>query len=213
MWQIWNEPNFTRYWPMQPFATSYVHLLAAAHRAIKTADPGAQVVLAGLPQFSWVYMAQIYAVRGARDQFDIAAVHPYTARPAGVIEIMRRVRAVMNQSGDSAKPMFATEVTWPSSQGKAAPEFGVSTTETQQRALLEQLAPLLHSSESALRLGAFYWYTWLGDESPSKSPYAFNYAGLPKDVNGTISAKPALSAYQSLARILRDCAPQRRTCG
>jgi hypothetical protein len=42
-WQIWNEPNFTFYWPTRPFAPSYVALVKAAHTAIKQADPGAQV--------------------------------------------------------------------------------------------------------------------------------------------------------------------------
>ncbi len=41
MWQIWNEPNLSAYWP-QPFAKSYVALLHAAHTAIKRADPGRQ---------------------------------------------------------------------------------------------------------------------------------------------------------------------------
>jgi hypothetical protein len=36
-WQIWNEPNLTRYWTKQPFARSYVRLLRAAHAAIRAA--------------------------------------------------------------------------------------------------------------------------------------------------------------------------------
>ena len=66
MWQIWNEPHFTSYWSDQPFASSYVRLLAAAHAALKAADPGAKVVLAGLADFSWRYLADIYRVPGAQ---------------------------------------------------------------------------------------------------------------------------------------------------
>src|SRR5205085_10285540 len=123
---------FVSYWSEQPFARSYVKLLAAAHAAVKAADPGAKVVLAGLAEFSWQYLAQIYAVQGARELFDMVAIHPYTADPTGVIVILQRVRAVMNRFGDAAKPTLATEITWPSSQGKAPPQFGVSTTEDQQ---------------------------------------------------------------------------------
>ncbi len=50
-WQIWNEPSFDYYWP-QPFTASFVPLLAAAHAAIKTADPSAQVVLPGFPDLA-----------------------------------------------------------------------------------------------------------------------------------------------------------------
>ena len=41
-WQIWNEPNLTRYWTPprgQGFARSYVRLLRAAHKALEGADP------------------------------------------------------------------------------------------------------------------------------------------------------------------------------
>src|SRR4029077_3047087 len=51
-WQIWNEPNLTRYWTPprgQGFAPSYVKLLRAAHRALVAADPGSRTILAGLP--------------------------------------------------------------------------------------------------------------------------------------------------------------------
>ena len=39
-WQIWNEPNLTRYWNVAPWAPSYVKLLKAADKALKAADRG-----------------------------------------------------------------------------------------------------------------------------------------------------------------------------
>src|SRR5207244_12149179 len=47
-WQIWNEPGQPYYRNEQPFARGYVRLLAAARSAIKAADRGARIVLAGL---------------------------------------------------------------------------------------------------------------------------------------------------------------------
>jgi hypothetical protein len=205
MWQIWNEPHFTRYWSQQPFAPSYVRLLVAAHAAIKAADPGAEVVLGGLADFSWQYLAQIYRVPGARNSFDVVAIHPYTADAGGVITILKKVRAVMNQFGDGRKPILATELTWPSSQGKAPPQFGVSTTEAQQARRLNQVMPLLASDRAQLGLMGFYWYTWMGNESPSASPYAFDYAGLLKYVRGTISPKPALAVFKRWALQIEHC--------
>ena len=52
-WQIWNEPNLTRYWNVAPWAPSYVALLKRADKALKAADPGSKTVLAGLPNESW----------------------------------------------------------------------------------------------------------------------------------------------------------------
>lgn len=206
MWQVWNEPDFARYWSVQPFAPSYVKVLAAAHAAIKQADSGAQVVLAGLPEFSWQYLAQIYAVPGARALFDTVAIHPYTARPAGVIEILARVRAVMDRAGDARKPLLATEITWPSSQGHAPPQFGVGTTEAGQAMLLGQVMPLLERNRARLRLNGFYWYTWMGDESRRSSAYAFDYAGLLGYADGRVVTKSALAVFRRWALALEHCA-------
>jgi polysaccharide biosynthesis protein PslG len=199
MWQIWNEPDFPRYWAVQPFAASYVRLLAAAHAAIKAADPGAQVVLAGLPEFSWQYLTQILAVPGAGGDFDIAAAHPYTAAPAGVLTILERDRAALDAHGAAAKPLLATEVTWPSSEGHAPPQFGVGVTEAAQAQRIDALLPMLAAARHRLRLLGAFWYTWMGDESPAAGPYAFNYAGLLAYRSGQVIAKPALAAFRRQA--------------
>jgi hypothetical protein len=205
MWQIWNEPNFVRYWSVQPFAAGYVKLLAAARGALRAADPAAKVVLAGFADFSWQYLADVYRVPGARQLFDIAAIHPYTAKAGGVIEILQRGRAVMDGAGDAGKPILATEITWPSSLGKAPPQFGVSTTEGQQASRLAQVMPLLVSNRKKLGLLGFYWYTWMGDESPRAAPYGFDYAGLVKSVSGRVSPKPALAVFKQWALRIEGC--------
>ena len=63
-WQIWNEPNIPTYWPTQPFANSYVALLKVAATAIRAVDPSAEIVLAGMPNYSWLDLEHIYKVPG-----------------------------------------------------------------------------------------------------------------------------------------------------
>src|SRR3954447_10487121 len=75
-WQIWNEPNLTRYWNVAPWAPPYVTLLKAAHAALKAADPGSRTVLAGLPNESWLALRELYE-QGAGGAFDVVALHPY----------------------------------------------------------------------------------------------------------------------------------------
>lgn len=205
MWQIWNEPHLVKYWSEQPFAPSYVKLLAVAQGALKSADSGAQVVLAGLADYSWRYLAEIYRVPGAKGVFDIAAIHPYTAQPRGVITILQRARAVMRRFGDGQKPILATEITWPSSLHKAPPQFGVSTTESQQAQRLGHVIPLLGANRAKLGLIGFYWYTWMGDETPRPNPYAFDFAGLMKYDDGTVAAKPALGVFRRAALAVEHC--------
>ena len=46
-WQIWNEPNF-KYFVAKPNPTEYGKLVKISSTAIKSVDPSAQVILAGL---------------------------------------------------------------------------------------------------------------------------------------------------------------------
>jgi hypothetical protein len=205
MWQIWNEPNISTFWPPRPFAPSYVALLRAAHTAIKRADPGAKVVLAGLPNFSWVQLGVIYRVHGARRQFDVAAVHPYTAKPQGVITILNRVRNVMDRAGDTHKPILADEVSWPSSLGKVANGggFDIATTEAGQARKIAALLPLLGLNRARLNLLGFDYYTWAGTER--RDGLAFGFAGLFRFSAGSFVAKPAFFTFRRSALALEGC--------
>ena len=66
--------------------------------------------------------------------------------------------------------------------------------------------PLLETNRARLGLMGFYWYTWMGDESPRPGPFAgFDYAGLLKYIHGTITAKPALEVYKKWALTVEGC--------
>jgi arabinogalactan endo-1,4-beta-galactosidase len=204
-WQIWNEPNIHLFWPTQPFARTYVALLKSAHAAIKKADPGAKVVLAGMPNYSWKDLQHIYGVAGARAAFDEVAIHPYTAKPAGVITILRKVRQVMNQNGDAAKPLIADEISWTSSQGYTIHNVGldIATTEQGQARNIAALLPMLARDRTSLRLAGFYYYTWASDEI--QNGLVFAYAGLLKYQDGTLSDKPAFGAFEHAALAMEHC--------
>jgi arabinogalactan endo-1,4-beta-galactosidase len=205
MWQVWNEPNIKPFWPKQPFQQSYVRLLRASHNAIKRADPGAKVVLAGMPNYSWQSLRGIYKVRDARGLFDVVAVHPYTRQPQGVITILKLVRQVMDQAGDERKPIVADELSWPSSQGKTIHNEGYDfgTTEAGQARKLAALLPMLGENRQRLRLLGFYWYDWVGAEDPAGVLWGFS--GLERFSSDRFVAKPALSAFRRGALALEAC--------
>jgi arabinogalactan endo-1,4-beta-galactosidase len=207
MWQIWNEPESTSAWTSAPWARTYLDLLRASRTAIKAADPSAKIVLAGLANFSWRYLADIYAVHGARNLFDIVGVHPYTAQASGVIEILKNVRNVMNRSGDRHKPILATEVGWPSSRGKVK-IYGFETTESGEAKQVASVLPLLARYRQSLGLMGFYYYEWIGDEDPGA--WTFDYAGLERYRNQRITAKPALAAFRHGALGLERCSQKAR---
>jgi len=203
MWQIWNEENLTTYWP-QPFARSYVALLRAASAAIRSADPGAKVVLGPLTNLVWTSLGQIYAIPGARRLFDVVSVNGFTPTPSKVILFLQLVRRSMVAAGDPNKPLLDTEVSWPSGLGQSSQLVDWNTTERGQARDITQTLQMLAAQRKQLGLLGFYYYTWMNVEyhgAPS-----FNFAGLQRyKQGGQIVAKPALAAFKQIALQLEGC--------
>ncbi len=204
MWQVWNEPNLVGYWSYQPnFAPSFVDLLRIAHDAIKAADPGAKVILAGMVNASWKFLASIYRVQGARSLFDIVGVHPYTHLPSGVNTILVNVRRVMDQAGDAGKPIIADELGWNSSQHKSPQQFGVETSEAGQARNIDAAMRLVAAERQKLHLIGFDLYDWAGLETLGSSE--FNFAGLFRFTGSRFQAKPSYSVFRRDALALERC--------
>jgi hypothetical protein len=203
-WQIWNEPNLTRYWNAQPWAPSYVGLLKRAHTALKAADPGSKTVLAGLPNESWNALDEIYKA-GGRRSFDVVSLHPYTGKPKNVVRIVRIVRERMRRRGDGTMPIWLTELSWPAAKGKVRVQHtDFETTDAGQSSRLNAGLPMLADERKALRIGRVYWYTWLSQEGITDS--AFDFSGLRRLRAGQLISTPALSVFTRLARRLQGCA-------
>jgi len=137
-YQVWNEPNLAREWQHQPpDPMGYVKLLRACYIGIKTADPDALVVSAGLsPTGSGLpeampdidYLVAMYEA-GAAPYFDLLGVHapgflyPPEISPSEVAErhdghrffCFRHVedaREVMLRYGDADKQVAVLEMGW-----------------------------------------------------------------------------------------------------
>jgi hypothetical protein len=203
-WQIWNEPDQPdRYWSVQPFAPEYVKLVAASRKAIKAVDPDARIVLAGLVGESWKHLQQVYDQPGARETFDVVAIHPYTEKISNVMKILDLSRDVMERNGDADKPMMVTELTWPSAKGKVE-TYGYEATEAGQARKLAEIYPLLAANHKRLKLENALWYTWLTTDKGTEDP--FHYAGLRRLEGHRAVPKPAFHAYVKAARDLEGCA-------
>jgi hypothetical protein len=201
-WQVWNEPNLTRYWSRQPFATSYVRLLRTAHRALRRADGGATLVLAGFPNVSWRALRSIYRA-GGRGMFDAVALHPYTRKPSDVLRIVRYARGIMRAHGDGRVPIWMTELSWPAAKGKVPVPYGFEASESGQAAKLSRALALLAAARKRQRIAHVFWYTWLSTE---QGPSAFDWSGLRRLRAGAVVDAPALATFRSWARRLEGCA-------
>lgn len=199
VFEVWNEPNHSWFWPSGPNAVTYTEMLKAAYPAIKQADPSATVLMGGLSKNDYYFLQAMYEA-GAGPYFDAVNVHPYTGAVdptqcwlqsgttmnaidafCGVEQIYKTMLA----NGDGAKKIWLTEFGYSSYTGS----YGV--TEAQQA---EYLTKAFKKAESLPYVQAAFWYRlrdWYteGDDWGS-------HLGL---VSSTFSAKPVFAAFKALA--------------
>ncbi len=146
-YEIWNEPNTDVEWGgLCPDPARYAGLLQAAYPQMKAADPGALVLAGavttvgerekpGVCYLDDITFLELMYNAGARPYFDILSDHPYgfisppEAPPVGgstrlVFRRAERHRQVMEQFGDGAKQIWATEFGWaldPATVGSSCP--------------------------------------------------------------------------------------------
>jgi hypothetical protein len=113
------------------------------------------------------------------------------------------VRHAMARFGDNTKPLLATEISWPSAKGHTHDRFDFITTQSGQARNIATLLPLIGQQRLALHLIGFYWYTWMGEETPNST--AFNFSGLLGLHDNKVVVKPALAAFRAGALALEGC--------
>ena len=71
-------------------SNKYAQLVKLSHDAIRSRDPQARIVLAGMlgngDPLAWDFLKGLYKVPGFKNNFDVAALHPYT----GYLDEFRR---------------------------------------------------------------------------------------------------------------------------
>jgi hypothetical protein len=201
-WQIWNEPNFRDFWSKQPFAKSFVPLMRAAYRAVHRADKHAHVILAGMANRSWRGLQRVYEA-GGRGTFDAVALHPFTAKPANVVELVKLARTMMRKHHDAKRPVWITELSFPAAKGKVDHPFGFETTQAGQVKRLRETLRGLAKQRRRLHIQRVFWYAWLTYETRSSS---FSWSGLRRARGDKIVSSSALPAFRRVARQLEGCA-------
>jgi hypothetical protein len=167
------------------------------YSTVKAADPHAKVVLAGLANTSWTYLGDLYR-KGAHGHFDIAAIHPYTTKPSGVVRLVHRFRAVMKRHHDGRKKIWVTELGLPASRGRAHSKNSLQTTP-------RGMASYLRGSYEGLRrlTPRAYWYTWASEYRGD----IFRFTGLFRFRSGDtrLRVQPAFRSFVKTARRMEGC--------
>jgi hypothetical protein len=140
-----------------------------------------------------------------RKYFDIAAIHPYTLQPSGVLTLVRRFRTVMKKYGDARKPVWVTEFGLPASRGSSSSKNSLQTTPRgMARFLTGTVAALARQlRKPRTRVARVYWYTWASEYQGD----IFRYAGLFRYAGDSAPApEAAYGAYAHAAQRLEGCA-------
>lgn len=126
--EVWNEENISAFWK-SPNPTNYYTLLRRTYEAARSescqmyAGP-VSISFGGTAGVPLSFIEEVYKLGGARF-FDIMSVHPYShpRRPEGSLDIaLEKLRALMAKYGDAKKPIWITELGWPTHQAKFATE-------------------------------------------------------------------------------------------
>jgi hypothetical protein len=199
-YEIWNEPNVADFWAPGPDPARYAQLLRRAYAAVKSVDPTATVVSAGLAPYGAYgehsnermnpldFLQGMYA-HGAAGSFDALGWHPSNypwglsfARWSAWSQLNRTTpsaRSIMRAHGDAGKQIWATEFAFPTGNAPS----GVAEP-AQARLLTRSYAALAH-------------WRWAGPA------FFFTYRDTGALAFGVVrhdySPKPAYAAYRRAA--------------
>jgi Glycosyl hydrolase catalytic core len=205
-WQIWNEPNF-KYFVGRPNPAEYGKLVQLSSAAVKAADPGAKVILAGLfsrpieatfkkrpPQayFAADFLDDMYAsTPGIKSKFQGVALHPYTGSWKNLPSRIEEVRSALKVHRDIGKGLWLTEMTWSSEPPRQGNSFAKGL--QGQARELKGAFRLLRDNQRKWNLKRIYWFS------------VNDYAGLCNFCGGSglfadgFVPKPAWRAYVQFA--------------
>ncbi len=224
-WEIWNEPNFTTFWP-NPDAGRYATLLDVTSRKVHRADKSATILLGGLAAVdsSWApgsvgpvdFLDQV-CDHDACSRVDGVSYHPYTyPYPASyaapwfdtawekISSTSPSLRSVLDAHGMSGVKVWATEDGAPTGgNGTAADGTWASLTPTTDHVTEDWQATLaadaVDTAVSSDDVVALFWYT---NQDNPRAPGREAYFGLRRS-DGT--KKPSWSAFR--AAVARASAP------
>jgi polysaccharide biosynthesis protein PslG len=204
-WQIWNEPNF-KYFIAKPNPTEYGQLVKISSTALKAADPGARVLLAGLfarpkgarnartgkhKSLNWYasdFVSQMYKTTpGIKSRFNGVALHPYTIRASELPGVIEEFRKVLTVNHDGGKGLWITELGWSSGSASQANQFAKGPS-GQARELRTAFAKL-RAKAVAWKLKSVYWF------SVDDDPGACNFCDGSGLFGEGFKPKPAWFSY------------------
>jgi hypothetical protein len=195
-WQIWNEPNISKYFAPKPSPGQYARLLQISYLSIKHEDHKAQVALAGLAgrgdMAAVVFLKKLYAVPGIRAYFDATALHPYMSTLDQIKQTIKQVRTAMVSHHDAATPLWISELAWGSDPPDKA---GINKGRAGQARLLTRAFKLILANRKAWNVQHLFWYLLRDPADPVAVCSFCASAGL---LSSNRIRKPSYNAFKAI---------------
>ncbi len=178
-------------------------MLRISNDAIKNRDPNARIILAGNPGYppsgglkAWDFLDALYAVPGIKDEFDVAALHPYSNSLEGLRQQLQLFRRVMTEHGDKGTPMWITELGWGSAPRD---RFGINQGLTGQAQLLSSSFRMILNHRGAWNVGRLFWFLWRDPPPGSAFANRCSFCGSAGLLRYGRTPKPAYSRFRGFA--------------
>jgi Glycosyl hydrolase family 10 len=197
--QIGNEPNSSSFNHPGPSPTAYAHLLEISAQAIRAVDPNAYIVLGGMygtphPKeppakgiAAWKFLQKLYK-RGAKNNFDAVASHPYAPNTKKLKKQINKFRKVLKKNHDKRKDIAITEMGW--SSDKHIKSF-LGLGKKGQAKILKQSFKLLRKQRNKWNIHGIMLFTFRDHNDPTFCDWC-DSAGL---LTENLSPKPAWNQY------------------
>ncbi|MFB7929173.1 cellulase family glycosylhydrolase [Streptomyces sp. NPDC056039] len=215
-WQIWNEPNISRFWPEGADPARYAGIARAVSAAVRAVDPGAFLLLGGLAnipttdggrRLSAVDFLDRALDHGAGERMDAISFHPFTTdllfstktgdSPYERITGARRsLSSVLARHRRTDLEIWLTETGAPThGPGTIADSEhpGVRTTHATHAHQARIAADVITAADRLTAVTKVFWYAHRDTEPPSANGGRHHYYGL---IEHTGAQKPAYSAYR-----------------
>ena len=213
-WQVWNEPSLKKYFNPDgsdaQAVRKYAQLLRISHDAIRSRDRKAQIVLAGNPGYppdggfrAWGFLDRLYRVPGVKNNFDVAALHPYASTAWDLGQEVKLFHAVMSEHGDADTPLWLTEFGW----GSAQPDrFGINQGPAGQARRLRDSFNLLLRNRASWNVQRLFWFLWRDPSPDSRFAKRGSFCGSAGLLRHDRTPK---AAYAAFTRFSADKVPPR----
>ncbi len=197
-WQIWNEPNLKKFFGPKPSVSRYATLVRNAHKALRSADPRANVVLAGMSgrgdPSDKKFLKRFYRARRIKRSFEAVAVNPYAPTVHQVGHKIKRIRGVMRRHRDKKTPLWVTEIGW----GSHHPDrFGLNKGVKGQKQMLRKSFRLIVQHRRAWHVSRLIWFDFRDPPSDRGGCSFCTSAGLLKHSG---KPKPAWATFKRFTR-------------